>query len=151
MSSESEDITSSIQLPVEDQDTLSISSRSSSIVDSASDNTIDSDRATIIGSHYQSASSSHSNSIVLDTLLPSTMSALIPYKPPTNTTAPSASVLKYLTKLSTGNFVSWRRDLEIHLDSCGLGGFISDILPEPTVVADIPLWRMHRAQVLMAI
>lgn len=43
------------------------------------------------------------------------------------------------------------QDLEIHLDSCGLGGFISHPLPEPTVVGDVPLWRMQRAQVLLAI
>lgn len=80
------------------------------------------------------------------------MSAVsISYKPPTNTSAPSVSVLKYLVKLSTGNYVSWKRDLEIHLYSCGLGSFISHPMLEPIVVDDIPLWRMHHAQVLLAI
>lgn len=125
---------------------VSQSSPSPSIVKSISD------QATIVSSSYQSASSSQSKILVQRNLLDIAMSnALIPYTLPTNTTAPSASVLKYLVKLSTGNFVSWQRDLKIHLDSCGLGTFISQSMPEPTVTSDIPLWRMHRAQVLLAI
>lgn len=79
------------------------------------------------------------------------MSSLIHYSPPTNTSAPNASVLKHLTKLASGNFVAWKRDLEIHLDACGLGLFILTKVPEPTALPDVPLWRMHRAQVLLAI
>lgn len=79
------------------------------------------------------------------------MSSLTHYSPPVNPSAPNASVLKHLTKLATGNFVAWKRDLEIHLDACGLGSFILSKIPEPTAVSDIPLWRMHRAQVLLAI
>lgn len=128
------------------------SSPTPSIIESASADILGSDQDTFTGSQYQSLSSSQSNSFIQNNLLPPAMSSnLISYSPPTNTTAPSASVLKYLVKLSTGNFVSWRRDLEIHLDSCGLGGFIAHPLPEPTVVNDVPLWRMHRAQVLLAI
>lgn len=135
-----------------DSNTNHLLSPSPSIIDSASAESTESNQDTIIGSSYQSANSSHSNLLIQRNLLNSTMSNnVISYTPPTNTTAPSASVLKYLVKLSTGNFVSWRRDLKIHLDSCGLGVFISHPLPEPTVVNDIPLWRMHRAQVLLAI
>lgn len=76
---------------------------------------------------------------------------VVSYTPPTNTTAPNASVLKHLTKLSSGNYVAWKRDLEIHLDACGLGVFVISNVPEPAVLSDIPLWRMHRAQVLLAI
>lgn len=41
--------------------------------------------------------------------------------------------------------------IEIHLDPCGLGGFIISMIPETTVVSDIPLWRMHWAQMLLAL
>lgn len=37
------------------------------------------------------------------------------------------------------------------MDACGLGIFILTKVPEPTVLNDIPLWRIHRAQVLLAI
>lgn len=79
------------------------------------------------------------------------MSSLTHYTPPVNTSAPNASVLKHLTKLSSGNFFAWKRDLEIHLDACGLGIFILSKIPEPTATSDVPLWRIHRAQVLLAI
>lgn len=79
------------------------------------------------------------------------MSNIVSYKPPTNVSSPSASVLKHLVKLSTGNYIAWRRDLEILLDSCGLGEFIHSLVPEPTVTTDVALWRMHRAQVLLSI
>lgn len=77
--------------------------------------------------------------------------ATISYKPPTNSSSPSTSVLKHLVKLLTGNYVAWRRDLEILLESCGLGEFIHSLVPEPNVTVDIPLWRMHQAQVMLAI
>lgn len=112
-----------------------------------------SDQATLSGGSYQSADSLNDDSTIADLLIDTTMASappLISYKPPSNTAAPNASVLKHLTKLSSGNFVSWKRDLEIHLDPCGLGTFIISRIPEPTVVTDIPVWRMHRAQVLLA-
>lgn len=112
-----------------------------------------SNQTTLSGGSYQSANSSSNNSFIANNLTNVNMSSTnnpVSYKPPTNTTAPNASVLKHLTKLSTGNFVAWKRDLEIHLDACGLGMFITSMIPEPTVVTDIPLWRMHCAQVLLA-
>lgn len=113
-----------------------------------------SDQATISGGSYHSADSVNNNSIIVDLLSSTQMSSTMPlisYKPPVNASAPSASVLKHLTKLSSGNFVAWKREIKIHLDACGLGGFIISMIPEPTSVDEIPLWRMHRAQVLLAI
>lgn len=117
--------------------------------------TSSSSHSTLVRSPYISASSSQSESAVTQSLvpLPSTVmtSNMISYKPPSNASSPSASVLKHLVKLSTGNYLAWRRDLEILLDSCGLGEFVHSLVPEPNVVGDVPLWRMHRAQVLLAI
>lgn len=119
-----------------------------------SSDTLGSDQATISGGSYLSANSSSTNSLIAQQLTHLDMSSASPpisYTPPSNTTAPNASVLKHLAKLSSGNFVAWKRDLEIHLDACGLGGFILSKIPEPTILADVPLWRMHHAQVLLAI
>lgn len=112
-----------------------------------------SDQATLSGGSYQSANSTDTNLFITHQFVDETMSSVpsvLSYKPPTNTTAPNASVLKHLTKLSFGNFVSWKIDLEIHLVACGLGGFILFKIPQPNVAAEIPLWRMHCAQVLLA-
>lgn len=76
--------------------------------------------------------------------------SLTSYKPPVNTTAPNTSVVKIWTKPSSGNVFAWKQDLKIHLEACGLGRFITSKIPKPTVVADIPLWRIHCAQVLLA-
>lgn len=113
-----------------------------------------SSQATLSGGSYHSVDSKKNNSIIADLLTSVTMSSpttLVSYKPPTNASAPNASVLKHLTKLSAGNYVAWKRDIKIHLDACGLGGFVISMILEPTLVADVPLWRMHRAQVLLAI
>lgn len=132
---------------------LSTSSLTSSEIQNSDSELLGSDQAIISGGSYRSATSSNNNSIIANLLVESTMAStsnLISYKPPANTTAPNASVLKHLTKLSSGNFVAWKRDLEINLNACGLGTFITTKVPEPTVTADVPVWRMHRAQVLLA-
>lgn len=134
----------------------SSSSRQSTHSPTLSDNRSDtshllgSDQATLSGGSYHSADSTDTNVIIANGLS-HIMSSPIHYTPPVNASAPSASVLKHLTKLSLGNYVAWKRDLEIHLDACGLGMFILAKMPEPTVLTEIPLWRMHRAQVLLAI
>lgn len=114
-----------------------------------------SDQATLSGGSYHSIeSSSESNSFIANSLgaaLSNAMSSLTHYSPPVNTSAPNASVLKHLTKLATANFVAWKQDLKIHLDACGLGSFILSKVPEPTAIPNVPLWRMHHAQVLLAI
>lgn len=95
-------------------------------------------QSTIVRDPYLSASSSQSDSIVNQSLVPSYSSEMsakvIMYKPPANSSLPSASVLKHLVKLSTGNYIAWRQDLEILLDSCGLGEFIHSPIPEPNVM-----------------
>lgn len=139
--------------PLPSSDRQSTSSPTLSESQPSSSDLLGSDQATLSGGSYHSADSLSSSHIIATSLTNTIMASATPsisYKPPTNTTAPSASVLKHLTKLSTGNFVAWKRDLEIHLDACGLGGFIISKIPEPTITNDVPLWRMHRAQVLLA-
>lgn len=125
-----------------------ISSPNSSEAQSESSDILGADQATISGASYRSTNSYGTNTHITDLLIASNMASVIS---PTNTTAPNASVLKHLTKLTSRNYVAWKRDLEIHLDACGLGGFVVLNIPEPTVVTDILLWRMHQAQVLLAI
>lgn len=134
----------------EDPPTLS-ETESSTLDQSDSTSSSTSSNSTIIRNLYATANSSQYDSTFAQSLLPAMSTTSISYKPPTNASTPSASVLKHLVKLSTGNYVAWRRDLEILLDSCGLGEFVHSLVPEPNVAADIPLWRMHRAQVLLSI
>lgn len=132
----------------------SVNSPTLSDTHSETSNFLGSDQATLSGGSYHSIDSSDTNTFFAHTLAvprSTTMSSTTYYNPPPNTSAPNASVLEHLTKLSTGNYIAWKRDLEIHLDACGLGTFITSTIPDPTAVSDVPLWRMHRVQVLLAI
>lgn len=129
----------------------SVNSPTLSDTQSENPNLLGSDQATLSGGSYHSIGSSDTDTFFAHTLAiqsSSTMTSLTHYSPPPNTSAPNASILKQLTKLLSGNFVAWKRDLEIHLDACGLGTFITSTIPEPTATSDVPLWQMHRAQVL---
>lgn len=110
------------------------------------------DQVRLTGSWNPSIGSSLTNLFVYHHPLPNMSLPVVSvhYLPPSKNYDANASVLKHLVKLTSRNLVAWKSDLEIHLSTCGSGVFTISTILELTVDAGIGLWRMHYAQVLLA-